>query len=141
LIGAATPSPIVLLPPPAIVAAVAAPLVIIAPPACALVIAPPAFAFVHIGLGFFAHGFIAGRAFGVREGRAVVRGERIAADAVERHAGFRGWSLERGHEAIGAFGHRRAWRGREFAGRRADWRGGGWREARQGGGGWRRAWR
>jgi hypothetical protein len=92
------------------------------------VIAPPALAFVPIGPGFFAHGFIAGRAFGMREGPAIVRGERIARGAVARRRAFR-WSVERG---------------REFAGRRVDWRsaGGGWREARQGGvGGWRRGWR
>ncbi len=134
-----------MLPPPAIVAAVAAPPVIFAPPAFSLVIAPPALAFVPIGPGFFAHGFIAGRAFAIREGLAVVRGERSATGAVARRAPFRASSPERGREAIGRFGHWQAgWRGREFVGRRVDWggAGGGWREARQGGaGGWRRAWR
>jgi hypothetical protein len=116
----------VFLPPPATVAAIAIPPVIFAPRAFALVIAPPVLAFVDIGPGFFAHGFIAGRVVAMGEHSALARAERA----------------ERGREPMGMFRRWRAVRHGHGPAGPVDWRGGGWREARRGGAfGWRRAWR
>jgi len=110
LVGAAVPPPIMVSPPPYIVAAAAPPPIIFAPPAFGFAIAPPLLAFAPIGPMFWNSGFITGG---------------YIADAY--YGGF--WGLGFG------FGGGWGWQGGGYGwgGGGYAWRGGGYGRGRYGG--------